>query len=144
MAYQTGSPRDNPGSNWYNGQQSSSDPVAQQQSHNSSTRQMQHGGYQNNHDLSSQAPGSYSSRDRPSAEADRQRQLANYHAHDLQPPNVFANGERKNSLPTSNSSRRASGAKMCAKCGEPLSGQFVRALDNTYHLECFTCHVRGH
>lgn len=37
--------------------------------------------------------------------------------------------------------RRPSGARLCAKCGKPLSGQFVRALDATYHLECFTCHV---
>jgi hypothetical protein len=37
--------------------------------------------------------------------------------------------------------RRPSGVKLCAKCNQPLSGQFVRALENTYHLECFTCHV---
>ena len=37
--------------------------------------------------------------------------------------------------------RRPSGAKLCAKCNQLLSGQFVRALDNMYHLECFTCHV---
>ena len=37
--------------------------------------------------------------------------------------------------------RRPSGARLCAKCNQPLSGQFVRALENTYHLECFTCHV---
>src|SRR5690242_9325369 len=33
--------------------------------------------------------------------------------------------------------------KVCGKCGEPLTGQFVRALGGTYHLECFTCHVRA-
>ena len=38
-------------------------------------------------------------------------------------------------------SRRPSGPRICAKCNLPLSGQFVRALDNTYHLECFTCQV---
>jgi hypothetical protein len=38
--------------------------------------------------------------------------------------------------------RRPSGSRLCAKCGNALSGQFVRALDATYHLECFTCHVR--
>jgi hypothetical protein len=31
--------------------------------------------------------------------------------------------------------------KICGKCGEGLTGQFVRALGGTYHLECFTCHV---
>lgn len=39
------------------------------------------------------------------------------------------------------SSRRPSASRICGKCGEPLAGQFVRALDNTYHLDCFTCHV---
>lgn len=35
-------------------------------------------------------------------------------------------------------------SKICGKCGEGLTGQFVRALGDTYHLECFTCHVRTH
>ena len=38
-------------------------------------------------------------------------------------------------------SRRPSGPRICGKCGGNLNGQFVRALENTYHLECFTCHV---
>ncbi|PSN59542.1 RhoGAP-domain-containing protein [Corynespora cassiicola Philippines] len=33
--------------------------------------------------------------------------------------------------------------KICGKCGEGLTGQFVRALGDTYHLECFTCHDCG-
>ena len=32
--------------------------------------------------------------------------------------------------------------RMCGKCQRQLTGQFVRALGDTYHLECFTCHVR--
>lgn len=38
-------------------------------------------------------------------------------------------------------SRRPSGSRICGKCGESLTGQFVRALGDTFHLECFTCHV---
>lgn len=45
-------------------------------------------------------------------------------------------------------SRKPSGAvkeqRMCGKCGTHLTGQFVRALGGTYHLECFTCHVSNH
>lgn len=41
----------------------------------------------------------------------------------------------------SGGSRRPSGSRICGKCGEGLTGQFVRALGDTYHLECFTCHV---
>ena len=33
--------------------------------------------------------------------------------------------------------------RICGKCGKQLTGQFVRALGDTYHLECFTCHVSG-
>ena len=31
--------------------------------------------------------------------------------------------------------------RYCGKCGEILTGQFVRALGGTYHLDCFTCQV---
>ncbi|WPG97747.1 Rho-type GTPase-activating protein 1 [Acrodontium crateriforme] len=37
-------------------------------------------------------------------------------------------------------SRRPSGQRKCGKCQLQLTGQFVRALGDTYHLECFTCH----
>lgn len=41
--------------------------------------------------------------------------------------------------------RRPVGAtqRTCGKCNGALTGQFVRALENTYHLECFTCNVRS-
>lgn len=31
--------------------------------------------------------------------------------------------------------------RLCKKCGEPLTGQFVRALGGTFHLDCFRCRV---
>ena len=31
--------------------------------------------------------------------------------------------------------------RICTKCGEPLLGQFVRALDGMFHLQCFKCRV---
>ena len=34
-----------------------------------------------------------------------------------------------------------SSQRVCKKCAEPLTGQFVRALGATYHLECFKCEV---
>ena len=34
-----------------------------------------------------------------------------------------------------------SAKRLCKKCGEPLTGQFVRALGGTFHLECFLCRV---
>ena len=37
--------------------------------------------------------------------------------------------------------RGSSTTRICGKCQGQLTGQFVRALENTYHLECFTCHV---
>ena len=35
-------------------------------------------------------------------------------------------------------------SRICKKCGEPLTGQFVRALLSSYHLECFKCEVSFH
>jgi hypothetical protein len=37
--------------------------------------------------------------------------------------------------------RPSNSTRTCGKCGGSLTGQFVRALENTYHLECFTCNV---
>ncbi|KAI9368612.1 Rho GTPase activator [Aspergillus egyptiacus] len=34
-------------------------------------------------------------------------------------------------------------SRVCKKCNEPLTGQFVRALMGTYHLECFKCEDCG-
>jgi hypothetical protein len=38
--------------------------------------------------------------------------------------------------------KTSSGSKrICKKCGELLTGQFVRALGGTFHLDCFRCRV---
>lgn len=40
------------------------------------------------------------------------------------------------------SGRTGSGQmRVCKKCGDPLTGQFVRALGGTFHLDCFRCRV---
>ncbi|CAK7567907.1 MAG: Rho-type GTPase activating protein Rga1 [Sporothrix epigloea] len=55
--------------------------------------------------------------------------------HDTEPRR---SAERKDSQPRS--SRTASGhVRSCDKCGEQLTGQFVRALDGAFHLDCFRC-----
>lgn len=33
--------------------------------------------------------------------------------------------------------------KNCKACGQVISGQFVRALNSAYHIECFTCYKCG-
>lgn len=45
-----------------------------------------------------------------------------------------SNGQVNTKAPTNTS-------RVCRKCGEPLLGQFVRALGGTFHLECFQCNV---
>ena len=35
--------------------------------------------------------------------------------------------------------KSSTGTRICKKCGEALTGQFVRALGGTYHLDCFKC-----
>lgn len=32
-------------------------------------------------------------------------------------------------------------ARYCDKCSEPMPGNFVRALDGVWHIDCFTCAV---
>ncbi|KAK3934794.1 hypothetical protein QBC46DRAFT_70117 [Diplogelasinospora grovesii] len=51
-------------------------------------------------------------------------------------------GERNRSR--ARGSRTTSGqVRVCKKCGESLTGQFVRALDGTFHLDCFKCRDCG-
>lgn len=69
---------------------------------------------------------------------------------DARPGRSMENGQDQvNSLRESRARNNASaGAKsssgtlrICKKCGEPLTGQFVRALGGTFHLDCFKCAV---
>lgn len=47
-------------------------------------------------------------------------------------------GERNRSRTRRNGSGQL---RICKKCGEHLTGQFVRALGGTFHLDCFRCRV---
>lgn len=52
--------------------------------------------------------------------------------------------EHRNESPggTRSRSRTKTGTqRICKKCNEPLTGQFVRALGGTFHLDCFKCRV---
>ncbi len=57
------------------------------------------------------------------------------------PPRSSTDPDQSNGMPQQKPKRSG---KICGKCGESLTGRFVRALGDTYHLECFTCHVRLH
>ena len=48
---------------------------------------------------------------------------------------------RERSRPNGASGGRPGGPRICKKCDQPLTGQFVRALGGTFHLECFLCRV---
>ncbi|KAK3372509.1 hypothetical protein B0H63DRAFT_299322 [Podospora didyma] len=57
-------------------------------------------------------------------------------------PDSRRSGEQNR--PRVRGSRTTSGqVRICKKCGEPLTGQFVRALDGTFHLDCFKCRDCG-
>jgi hypothetical protein len=51
-----------------------------------------------------------------------------------------SSGERNRSRPR-NGRTQSGQLRICKKCGEPLTGQFVRALGGTFHLDCFRCRV---
>ena len=86
-------------------------------------------------DISSLANGQSSCRQRngsmePSAsQATSERQLDSLSDAD---PRQRAKGKDR---------RPSNQQRICGKCQKHLTGQFVRALGDTYHLECFTCHV---
>lgn len=50
-----------------------------------------------------------------------------------------ANERSRSRTNGSNGKSSNSGLRTCKKCGEPLTGQFVRALGGTFHLDCFKC-----
>ena len=52
---------------------------------------------------------------------------------------------RERSRTNGHSGSQSTGGTMrfCNKCNEPLTGQFVRALEGTFHLQCFRCQVRA-
>ncbi|THX96957.1 GTPase-activating protein-like protein of the rho/rac family [Aureobasidium pullulans] len=90
-----------------------------------------------------ESPGESPSR--PSTDAESQLELATRHrpkrsldVKDDRPADTQVSPSRDRSRPNGKQSNR-----MCAKCGGHLTGQFVRALGGTYHLECFTCHDCG-
>ncbi|KAK4635237.1 Rho-type GTPase-activating protein 1 [Fulvia fulva] len=59
-------------------------------------------------------------------------------------PSVEATNEGGSKDRSKSNGRRPSGQqRSCGKCQRHLTGQFVRALGDTYHLECFTCHDCG-
>ncbi|KAK4995437.1 Rho-type GTPase activating protein Rga1 [Elasticomyces elasticus] len=49
-------------------------------------------------------------------------------------------GRERSRTRTSAYRRPSNTHRVCGKCGQSLTGQFVRALGDTWHLECFTCH----
>lgn len=51
--------------------------------------------------------------------------------------------QERNRSRTGNNRAPSGGQRICKKCGEPLTGQFVRALDGTFHLDCFKCRDCG-
>lgn len=51
--------------------------------------------------------------------------------------------DRSRPGPRSHTKSPGSSPRVCKKCGEPLVGQFVRALGATFHLECFRCEDCG-
>jgi hypothetical protein len=87
--------------------------------------------------LTASPSGSASGRERE-REMERERERERERDRDRDPSKT--SGERNRSR--TRNGRTASGQlRLCKKCGEPLTGQFVRALGGTFHLDCFRCRV---
>lgn len=61
------------------------------------------------------------------------------------PPSGWAedpsNGSDANRPRPRNGRSTSAQTRLCKKCNLQLTGQFVRALDGTFHLDCFKCRV---
>lgn len=55
----------------------------------------------------------------------------------LELPDYYKQPTASGLLPAQQSEKRA--RKTCAKCNQPITGQFVRALERTFHMDCFRC-----
>lgn len=62
-------------------------------------------------------------------------------AHGRDPEMEDRRAPDRTNTPRTKSGRSASSQRLCKKCGLQLTGQFVRALDGTFHLDCFRCRV---
>ncbi|KAL1996287.1 hypothetical protein VTN49DRAFT_339 [Thermomyces lanuginosus] len=51
--------------------------------------------------------------------------------------------DRSRPHPRTSTKSPGNATRLCKECGEQLTGQFVRALAGTYHLECFKCRDCG-
>ncbi|KAG7663208.1 rga1 [[Candida] subhashii] len=67
----------------------------------------------------------------PRFDRDMTRELTKFSPPFTSPNNLAVSGSRRKSK------------KSCHKCGQEITGQFVRALQNAYHVNCFTCHECG-
>ena len=47
--------------------------------------------------------------------------------------------ERSRTNGSTNGKNSSGTLRICTKCAEPLTGQYVRALGGTFHLDCFKC-----
>lgn len=106
----------------------------------------------NNHPTSDAADKSWQSAGRQTPDNDHKLRLTNSNPGPASLPGSLPAEPPWNDEPPRKSSERnrsrqrngrsASGQiRTCKKCGEPLTGQFVRALDGTFHLDCFKCRV---
>lgn len=59
----------------------------------------------------------------------------------LNAPNQSSNGQPIATTSSTSSTHRKP-TQLCAKCNQPMTGQFVRALGTVFHLDCFRCQVR--
>jgi len=144
--YAGGSPTEGQERYWQDSQQSSGDHYLPSQNRDTRPAMNAPGDYSTSSSDSRQyqntTPRGSSERDQPRRQPHQNtnnQPSDRYNQENGSLSNLRTSGEANNQVQSG--SRRPSGSRICAKCDLPLSGQFVRALDNTYHLECFTCQV---
>ena len=59
------------------------------------------------------------------------------------PSHPIAKNQQPHSSGTKQPAKEVRKRKFCHSCKNPINGQFLRALNSPYHLECFKCHHCG-
>ncbi|KAK6336311.1 hypothetical protein TWF696_001873 [Orbilia brochopaga] len=77
----------------------------------------------------------------PSSDLSPQRRPDDRPPPQPQPSGSFSPTDGKSRGPSSNKTEPT--RRICKKCDQPLTGQFVRALGGTFHLDCFRCRDCG-
>lgn len=90
--------------------------------------------------VASPPPKGLDMRNAPSASTSNTQVLSNGHkSHNKEGYSKQDEKSQGSASSKATSGGRALSRRICSKCNQDITGHFVRALDQTFHIDCFTC-----